>query len=1161
MKSHIPSDHPFLRLLAERVVICDGAMGTEIQKKPLTLDDFSGLEGLNEVLCVSRPEVIKEIHASYLEAGADVIETNSFGSSSVVLDEFGQASRAYELSFAAAKIAREVADSFSTAAWPRWVSGAVGPTTKLISLGHVEFDVMLRAFTEQIQGLADGGADLLQIETCQDPLQMKAAIQAAQVVFKKTGKPLPIFVQITIETTGAMLVGTDAAAALAILESLPVDGIGLNCATGPDLMREHLGILAQGSTRPIAVLPNAGLPRNVGGRAVYDLTPEQLTNALKEFVLEYGIAMAGGCCGTTPTHIRHLREGLTGLVPKKRPGSYPPHVASLYQAVPLDQEGTSPLYVGERTNANGSKKFRELLLAEDFEAIVEMAKEQEQEGSHVLDVCVAYVGRDEVRDMKEVLSRLATQISIPIMIDSTQLDVLEQGLRLLVGRAIINSINLEDGEKKFDQIADLARRFGAALVALTIDEEGMAKTAKRKLAVAQRMYELITKRHGLPGNVLLFDPLTFTIASGDEDSRDAGVQTLEGISLIKKHLPGTRTILGLSNISFGLKPYLRQILNSVFLEEAINYGLDAAILHANKIIPVHQIPDDEVEVCHDLIHNRRSEGYDPLFTFIDRYGATKSPEADASAPESEQPIEEVLRNRIIQGKKTNIDLPLRRALGKYAPLEIINQILLEGMKVVGDLFGAGKMQLPFVLQSAETMKAAVGFLQQFMDKHAGSSKGKIVLATVRGDVHDIGKNLVDIILSNNGYTVYNLGIKQSLDNILAAFDQHKPDAIGLSGLLVKSTVVMKENLEEMSRRGCTVPVICGGAALNRAYVEDDLRRTYTTGRVYYGLDAFTGLRLMEEICGHTAPSELTLTGSELRERRGKTRVEKEEASKDFASEFVKVDLQAPKNIPTPPFWGSKLLGPADFDMRTLFQYVNKKALYANQWHYRRVKDQSTLEHRKFLEEQVDPKFRAWCDRVIERKWLEPKALYGYYPCNSDKNDVILYDPESGNECARFTFPRQPRDKRRCIADYFLPVESGERDVIALHIVTVGDIATRREQELFQASLYDDYFHFHGISVEAAEALAELMHQRIRVESGFAEDDADSIDQLFRGSYRGSRYSFGYPACPNLEDQRKILDLLGAERIGVALSEEFQLEPEQSTSAIIVHHQEATYFSI
>ncbi len=793
--------------------------------------------------------------------------------------------------------------------------------------------------------------------------------------------------------------------------------------------------------------------------------------------------------------------------------------------------------------------------------MVAMAKEQEAEGSHVIDVCTAYVGRDEVRDMTELLSRLSTQVSVPVMVDSTQLDVLEASLKLLGGRAIINSINLEDGEEKFDRIAELASRFGAALVALTIDEEGMAKTSARKLEIAKRIHELITKRHKLPSHFLIFDPLTFTIASGDEDSRNAAIQTLEGISLIKKNIPGVRTILGLSNISFGLKPYPRQILNSVMLDEGLKQGLDGAIVHASKIVPIHQIADEDLEVALDLIYDRRSEGYDPLFAFIERFSGVKAPEAASADDEAARPVEEVLQDRIVKGNKINIEIPLQKALEKYDPLVIINTILLEGMKTVGDLFGSGKMQLPFVLQSAETMKTAVAFLQKFMEKIDGTEKGTMVLATVRGDVHDIGKNLVDIILSNNGYKVYNLGIKQPIDNIVAAIKEYSPTSVGLSGLLVKSTVVMKENLEELTKLSISVPVICGGAALNRAFVEDDLRKAYATGPVYYGLDAFTGLRLMDELSGNQPQTELTLGSDVQRERRGKIRAEKDEAALKFITEYVKTDIPESRNIPQPPFWGTKIFRPSDFDLKELFTYINKKALYANQWQYRRTKDNSTRDHKKFLEDYVEPKFKNWCERVAEAKTLHPSAIYGYFQCNSDKNDLVVYAPNSDKELVRFSFPRQPRDRRRCIADYFLPVEGGKRDFLAVHLVTMGSIASQVAQQFFEANLYDDYLHFHGFSVESAEALAEFMHRRIRKECGFAEDDAETIDQLFRGTYRGSRYSFGYPACPNLEDQVKLFKLIDANEIGVKLSEEFQLEPEQSTSAIIVHHQEATYFSI
>ena len=1154
-------ESPVLQLFHDKIVVCDGAMGTEIQKYSLTLDDFEGCEGLNEILCVTKPKVISEIHASYLEAGSDVIETNSFGSSSIVLDEYDRGSMAYELSKAAAVLARDVASSFSRPGHPRFVSGAIGPTTKLPSLGHVDFDTMSGAYVAQVEGLLAGGVDLLQIETCQDPLQIKAAVQAAQVAFRNQGRRVPIFVQLTIETVGTMLVGTDTAGALAMLESLDIEGVGMNCATGPDLMRDHMRFLGATSTRLVSVLPNAGLPRNVGGVAVYDLEPDALSTALRSFVTDYGANMIGGCCGTTPAHIRKLAEVSSSLQPKPRPTHYAPHVSSLYQAVALDQDGTSPLYVGERTNANGSKKFKQLLLAEDWEGIVEMGKEQEREGSHVIDVCVAYVGRDEMRDMKETLSRLATQVTLPIMIDSTQVDVLEAGLKLLGGRAIINSINLEDGEDKFDHIATLAKRFGAALVALTIDEEGMAKTADRKLEVAKRIHDLLTKRHGLPPHFIIFDPLTFTIASGDEESRDAGIQTLQGIQLIKKHLPGVRTILGLSNISFGLKPYPRQIMNSVMLDEAIKHGLDAAILHASKIVPVHQLDEEEVEIVLDLIYDRRREGYDPLFAFIEKVADAKAPAADSNEDEETQPIEEVLKNRIIRGNKLNIELPLQRALRKYQPLEIINTILLSGMKVVGDLFGSGKMQLPFVLQSAETMKTAVAFLEKFMEKSEGSEKGSIVLATVRGDVHDIGKNLVDIILSNNGYKVYNLGIKQPLENILSAAKEHKPNAIGLSGLLVKSTVVMKENLEELSKIGYAEPVICGGAALNRAYVEDDLRKAYETGQVFYGQDAFSGLKIMDELTGNAPRTDLTTYSTEVKERRGRTRAEKDEASLTLAAEWVETDLPPSRSIPEPPFWGTRTLRPKDFDLREVFSFINKKALYANQWQYRRNKDSSSKEHKEFLEKHVDPKFLQWQTKIIDQDWLHPSAIYGYYPCNSDKNSLVVYEPGSDREIVRFAFPRQLRDKRRCIADYFLPISAGRRDVLAVHLVTMGEVGSRVAQQLFEANLYDDYLHFHGLSVESAEALAEMIHRRVRVECGFADDDADSVEQLFRGGYRGCRYSFGYPACPNLEDQSKLFQLIDPSEIGVVLSEEFQLHPEQSTSAIIVHHQEACYFSI
>ena len=1151
----------FRARLREKVLIFGGAMGTSIQSRNLSPDDFNGLDGCNEYLCLTRPQIIQEIHSAFLEAGSDLIITNSFGCASYVLGEYGLAEQAYEISRVSAELARGVADDFSARSFPRFVAGSVGPTTKLPTLGHISYDEMLAAYLPNMQGLLDGGIDLIQIETCQDILQLKCAVGAALEAMKRCGRQVPIAATVTVETTGTMLVGTEMPAALVVMESLPLDIVGMNCATGPDLMQENVRFLGRTSSRPLFIFPNAGLPRNVNGRAVYDLAPETLADWHEIFVRDYGVSIAGGCCGTTPEHIRAVYERVGSLAPMKGPPDFSSHVSSTYAAVPLDQDGTSPLIIGERCNANGSKQFRELLLAEDWEGIVEMARSEVGEGAHVLDVCTAFVGRNELRDMREILFRLATQVTAPIMIDSTQVDVLEAGLKLLGGRAIINSINLEDGEEKFDRICELAVRFGAALIALTIDEEGMAKTATRKLEVAERMHRLAHERHGIPSEAIIYDPLTFTIGSGDEESRRAGIETLEGIRLIKERVPRSRTILGLSNISFGLKPYPRQILNSVFLHEAIERGLDACIVHSKKILPLNRIPAELVPLTLDLIYDRRREGYDPLFVFIEKLQGAKG--AADEAPDGELgPIEEVLKRRIIDGRKNGIEPLLDQARETRSPLEIINGILLDGMKTVGDLFGSGEMQLPFVLQSAETMKRAVAHLEQFMDRSSGPSKGTMVIATVKGDVHDIGKNLVDIILTNNGYKVINLGIKQTIDNILAAAEEHKPDAIGMSGLLVKSTLVMKENLETMSQRGISTPVICGGAALNRAYVEVDLRQAYSTGPVYYGADAFTGLQLMDELTGVSAERPLTgALSSERVQRQGEMRVEREARLADRAREVVSSGTPILDEVPTPPFWGFRHLSSAELNLSELFTFINRKALYANQWMYRRGK-RSTVEYREFLRTHVDPLFQTWCQRIIDRGWLKPRVAYGYFPCQSEGNELIIYQPDDpSREACRIAFPRQVSDRRRCIADYFLPRATGRLDVVAFHVVTAGAGASEICQELFKSDQYTDYLHFYGLSVETAEALAEFWHRRIRQELNIASQDGLTIESLFRQTYRGERYSFGYPACPNLEDQRHIFQLLKPEAIGVELSSEFQLHPEQSTSAIIVHHPDACYFSI
>ena len=1188
---------PLLRAMQERVLVCDGAMGTMIQNADLSVDDFEGNDGCNELLVRTRPDIIRDIHAAYYAAGADCVETNTFGGARLVLNEFDLGHEAYALNRTAAALAREVAQQFSTPERPRFVLGSVGPTTRLVSLGHITFDALLADYEEQIGGLIDGGADGILIETCQDVLQVKCATIAANRAAQKRGVAVPILVQVTVETTGTMLVGTDIAGALVVIESLPIDVIGLNCATGPDLMVEHVKHLGRHSTRLVSVQPNAGLPQNVDGRAVYHLTPAELAKAHQRFAGEFGVSLVGGCCGTTPEHIAAIAAAVAGITPAPRPTAFQPQLASLYSAVALDQD-SGPLLVGERTNANGSLKFKELLLTGDYDGMAELAKEQQAEGAHVLDVCVAYVGRDEVYDMTEALRRIVPAVSMPIMIDTTQLDVLEAALKMIGGRPIINSINLEDGEGRFDKVAYLAREYGAALVALTIDEVGMAKDAAGKLACAQRMRDLLVDRHGMLEADIIFDPLTFTIAQGEEDSRKLGLETLAGIRLIDAEIPAARTILGLSNISFGLKPYLRQVLNSVYLSEAREHGLDAAILNSKKIIPTHKLSEDDLRITRDLIHDRRADDYDPLFVFIDRFaGATK---VDMSGPdEATLPLAERLKKRIVDGNKIGFDLLLDEALQHHPALDIINLFLLDGMRVVGELFGSGKMQLPFVLQSAETMKAAVRHLEPHMERTEGSRKGCMVLATVKGDVHDIGKNLVDIILSNNGYQVVNLGIKQPLDAILAAAREHKPDVIGMSGLLVKSTVIMKENLESMRELGITMPVICGGAALNRGYVDHNLQSAYSgvddkqppadadadadaapspapdaaspaspaqpappRARVFYAKDAFEGLALMDELCGHVAPDKITLTGPKPRKAYRHTTQEEQAAHLKKAIEtYVKNDVKPASRVPTPPFWGARVVGPEELQLGEIFRYVNKKALFTGQWQYRRGR-LSEAEYNDLIEGTVEPKFRMWCERIIADDMLHPRVVYGYFPCQSDHNELIIHDPEDRSPPLRIAFPRQLEKGRLCIADFFRSVQSGERDVIALSCVTMSEVATRLSAEMFAADRFDDYLHFYGLGVEGAEALAELWHKRVRRELNIAQDDATDIRDLFKQHYQGSRYSFGYPACPRLEDQVPLVKLLGTERIGVSLTEEgFQLVPEQSTSAIVVHHPDAKYFNI
>lgn len=1153
----------YKKLLSERILVFDGAMGTNLQLFNPTVDDYDGKEGCTEMLCYTHPDWLKKIHSDFYAVGCDIVETNSFGANRLVLGEYDLGDKAVEFNRLAAKIAKDVALQYSTPDRPRYVAGSMGPGTKLPSLGHIDFDTLRQNYDEQAQGLLEGGVDLLLIETCQDLLQVKAAINGALDAQKRLKIRVPLNVQVTIESTGTMLLGSDMATAINVLECFPIDTIGLNCATGPFEMSEHVRTLGQLTDRYISVLPNAGLPENVGGRAVYKLTPSELATHLVDFIQQHGVNVVGGCCGTTPEHLRAVVNAVKNIRPVKRTPQKVSSVASLYLTTPLKQE-PAPLIIGERTNANGSKLFRDLLLTEDYDSMVNVAKEQEAEGAHVLDVCTAYVGRNEVKDMTETIRRYALQTRVPLMIDSTEAPVIEAALKLYAGKSIINSINLEDGEERIDKICPMLKTYGAAVVALTIDEQGMAKPADRKFEIAKRIYDLCTQKYGIPAGDIIFDALTFTLGSGDEEFRKAGLETINAIRRIKQELPGVFTTLGVSNISFGLQPVSRAVLNSVFLHYAIEAGLDSAIVNAKKITPLFKIEEKGRELARQLVFDERKfnkDGvciYDPLKEFMAYYADAKS----TSGPVKEEPktVEENLKQRIINGNKQNIDPILQEALKKYSALEIINNILLDGMKVVGDLFGAGQIQLPFVLQSAETMKTAVKILEPHIPKVGGNiSKGKMVLATVKGDVHDIGKNLVDIILSNNGYTVVNLGIKQPIDVILKAAEEHKPDVIGMSGLLVKSTAVMKENLEEMNRRNIKYDVVLGGAALTRKFVEYDLRDLYK-GKVFYANDAFTGLRLMDELTNPRSEKKLTESyGVKI----PVDPIAKEFQKKDKAGPSVEYGQSAVKtnvSVPNPPFWGARVV--RGIDLKEVYPFINETALLKVRWGFKRVRDESTLDdYKAMFAEEVYPLFEKWKQYALREGIFQPQVVYGYFPCQSEGDSLIVYKDDLKTERQRYVFPRQKKEPHLCISDFFRPKSSGEMDVLAMMIVTIGGLATPRIQEIYKKNQYTDYLYLHGLSVETAEALAEYWHKRIRQELKIADQDSPNNRDLFQQKYQGSRYSFGYPACPHLEDQAKLFELLEPSRIGVELSEEFQLHPEQSTSAIIVHHPDAKYFSV
>ncbi|HUO07645.1 MAG TPA: methionine synthase [Phycisphaerae bacterium] len=1181
-----PGESPFLDLLQKKVMIFDGGMGTQIFTFNLSLKDFWDKENCVDVLVLSRPDVIEEIHARYYAAGSDCVETDTFGANKVVLAEFGLADKTYEMNVKAVEVARKAAARFNDGK-QRFVAGSIGPGTKAVTLGHIDYETLLDSYVEQARGLIDGGVDALLIETQFDLNVAKIAATACLDVMREKNKRVPLMVQVTMETTGTMLMGTEMAAAIVALEALPIDILGMNCATGPELMRQHIEVLSKQCTRYLSVQPNAGLPVAHEGHTHFPLSAEELAKAHVDFVKSFGINIAGGCCGTTPAHIKLVAEALKDIQPVKREAfgrkivASTAMVSSLYSAVNARQD-LSILIVGERTNTNGSKKFKEAIIAEDIDTCAAIGREQVKEGSHVIDVCVDYVGRDGVPDMTKVVQRFAKDVTAPLMIDSTQLDVIEAGLKAAPGKCIVNSINLEDGEEKLAKMCYLLKRYGAAVVAGTIDEdkiEAMGKTADRKIEIARRLYDLLTKKYGLPETDIYFDPLIFPIVTGQEEVRRLAIETIDGIKRISTEFPNCHTTLGLSNVSFGLKPYARMVVNSAFFNECVKAGLTSAIVHASRILPQNKVNPEHYQLAMDLIYDKQSPDYNPL-QLLSMLG--EAPKTAAAETES-LPIEEQLKRHIIDGDKQKLVDHLEEARTKYKPLDIINDHLLAGMKVVGELFGSGQMQLPFVLQSAEVMKSAVAHLEKFMEKVDGQSRGKLVLATVKGDVHDIGKNLVDIILTNNGFTVYNIGIKQPIENVIAKVKEVGADAVGLSGLLVKSTLVMKDDLLELNRQGLHFPVILGGAALTRKYVEADLRGMYK-GPLFFGKDAFEGLRVMDAICTgktkdmlvHTGVSEdraIAYCGGGLPSLSVGDRANNDDdiAKGPTHSDFAVSDINRNAPIPKAPFFGTRVV--KDIPVDQLFPYIDEVALFRGQWQFKSG-NKSRDEFREWTEDTVRPIFERIKTKVRELNVLHPAVVYGYFPCYADKNDLIIYEVDASGrptpkEKLRFHFPRQTDKKRWCLSDFFRPLPSDSSlltsdfspDVAAFSCVTMGHDISVYENKLREGGDYTEYLYMHGIGVQMAEALAEMWHKRVRQELGIALHDGPTMRDLFACRYQGCRYSFGYPACPDLEDEVKLFKLLDPERIGCGLTENHFITPEQSTSALITHHPQAKYFNV
>ena len=1171
------------------IIIFDGGTGTSFQNLNLSSHDFGGddLEGCNENLVLSSPNTVEQVHNSFLEAGCHVIETNTFGASSIVLDEYSISNKAYEINKKAAQIAKKCANLFSSINTPRFVAGSIGPTTKLPTLGHISFDKLKDSYEEQINGLIDGGIDLLLIETCQDVLQIKSALTASQEVIKNRNIELPIMISITMETTGTMLVGSDIASALTILEPYNIDILGLNCATGPVQMKEHIKYLAENSPFAISCIPNAGLPENIGGVAHYKLTPLELKMQLMNFIYDFNVQLIGGCCGTTPEHIKHLSSIIEEIVDKKINKRLPtvktnfvPSAASIYNAVPYKQDN-SILIVGERLNASGSKKVRELLNEDDWDGLVSIAKQQQKENAHILDVNVDYVGRDGVKDMKEITSRLVTNINLPLMIDSTEADKMESGLKTVGGKCIINSTNYEDGDDRFNQVLKLALDYGAGIVIGTIDEEGMARTSQKKYDIAKRAL-IKTRSSGLADYEIFFDPLALPISTGIEEDRLNAKATIEAISKIRKSFPDIHIILGISNISFGLSPLSRINLNSIFLDECIKAGLDSAIIAPNKILPLSKISAETKKLCLDLIYDRRNFEneiciYDPLVELTKAFqDITISDFKKASTSNKNLTLEEKLKNHIVDGEKIGLEEQLNNALKKYKPLEIINTYLLDGMKVVGELFGSGQMQLPFVLQSAETMKFAVSVLEPHMETvDEKISNGKLLIATVKGDVHDIGKNLVDIILSNNGFDVINLGIKQDVSAIIDAQKKHKADCIAMSGLLVKSTAFMKDNLEAFNNAEINVPVILGGAALTPKFVNEDCSQIYK-GKILYGKDAFTDLQFMNDYMdskkkgnwsnenGFTNTDDIQIKlaspRSSAKDKNLNKNFEKTK-SIQLIENFNRSNFVEEEEPIKAPFLGTRVLQDIEIDFDKLIFYLDKKALFSGQWQIKKNKGQSVEEYNNYLDSYANPLLEKWINIILDKGLISPKAVYGYFRCGRNDNSIYLFDNVSNKRISEFNFPRQKSGNNLCIADFYCDLKNNDPvDIFPMQAVTMGEIASEYSQELFKADKYSDYLIFHGLTVQLAEALAEYVHSIVRIECGFKSYEPNNNREILAQKYRGARYSFGYPACPKVSDSNIQLSLLDTKRINLTMDESEQLHPEQSTTAIISLHSKAKYFS-